>query len=157
MLCPMSFSPSPLENVARGAGTFSSLSLSNLERFGIFAWNLSHADKTPLETFWYTQFWSETFVFDYCLGFFLLLAVIFANFFLYSINQVIKTKYIILELKVPGPMSTISETYNYAHNILELADVLPNVYFTTNMKRNYLLIKILNTSWLKSFQLTYNL
>ena len=80
------------------------------------------------------------------LVFFLLLAVIFANFFLYSINQVIKTKYIILELKVPGPMSTISETYNYAHNILELADVLPNVYFTTNMKRNYLLIKILNTS-----------
>ena len=43
-------------------------------------------------------------------------------------------------------MSTISETYNYAHNILELADVLPNVYFTTNMKRNYLLIKMLNTS-----------
>ena len=31
-------------------------------------------------------------------------------------------------------MSTISKTYNCAHNILELADILPNVYFTTNMK-----------------------
>ena len=51
-------------------------------------------------------------------------------------------------------MSTISETYNYAHNILELAGILPNVYFTTNMKRNYLLIKMLNMGWLKSCQST---
>ena len=51
-------------------------------------------------------------------------------------------------------MSTISETYNYAHNILELAGILPNVYFTTNMKRNYLLIKMLNMGWLKSGQST---
>ena len=43
-------------------------------------------------------------------------------------------------------MSTISETYNCAHNILELADILPYAYFTTNMKRNYLLIKMLNKS-----------
>ena len=43
-------------------------------------------------------------------------------------------------------MSTISETYNYAHNILKLADILPYVYFTKNMKQNYLLIKMLNTS-----------
>ena len=38
-------------------------------------------------------------------------------------------------------MSTISETYNYAHNILELAHILPYVYFTTNMKRNIFTIK----------------
>ena len=31
-------------------------------------------------------------------------------------------------------MSTTSETYNCAHNILELADILPYVYFATNMK-----------------------
>ena len=43
-------------------------------------------------------------------------------------------------------MSTISETYNCVDNILELADILPKVHFTTNMKRNYLLIKMLNTS-----------
>ena len=43
-------------------------------------------------------------------------------------------------------MSTISETYNCGHNILELADILPNVYFTANMKWIYLLIKMLNTS-----------
>ena len=51
-------------------------------------------------------------------------------------------------------MSTISENYNYAHNILELAGILPNAYFTTNMKRNYLLIKMLNMGWLKSCQST---
>ena len=28
-------------------------------------------------------------------------------------------------------MSAISETYNWAHNILELVDILPNVYFAT--------------------------
>ena len=43
-------------------------------------------------------------------------------------------------------MSAISEPYNCADNILELSDILPNVYFTTNMKRNYLQIKMLNTS-----------
>ena len=43
-------------------------------------------------------------------------------------------------------MGTISEIYNCADKILELADILPKVYFTTNMKRNYLLIKMLNTS-----------
>ena len=31
-----------------------------------------------------------------------------------------------LELKVPWPMSAISEIYNRTHNILELEDVLPN-------------------------------
>ena len=43
-------------------------------------------------------------------------------------------------------MSTISETYNCAHNVLDPADILPYVYFATNMKWNYLLIKMLNTS-----------
>ena len=44
---------------------------------------------------------------------------------MYSINQVIKKKHILLELKVPWPMSAISESYNRTHNILELEDVLP--------------------------------
>ena len=43
-------------------------------------------------------------------------------------------------------MITIYETYNCPHNILKLADILPIVYFTTNMKRNYLQIKMLHTS-----------
>ena len=29
-------------------------------------------------------------------------------------------------------MSAISETYNRVHNILELVDILPTVYFTTS-------------------------
>ena len=41
--------------------------------------------------------------------------------FLYSVNQGIKAKYILLELKVPWPMSAISETYNRAHYVLELS------------------------------------
>ena len=59
-------------------------------------------------------------------------AVIFANFFLHSISYVIKEKYILLEIKVPWPMSAISETYNRTHNILELVDILPNISFTTS-------------------------
>ena len=39
-------------------------------------------------------------------------------------------KYILLEIKVPWPMSDISETYNRDHNILELVNILPNVSFT---------------------------
>ena len=74
----------------------------------------------------------ETSVFDDCLGFFHFIAVIVANFFLYSINSVIKMKHILLELEVPRPMSAISETYNRAHNILGLVDILTNVSFTTN-------------------------
>ena len=31
-------------------------------------------------------------------------------------------------------MSAISETYNYAHKILELVDILPNISFATNWK-----------------------
>ena len=35
-------------------------------------------------------------------------------------------------------MSTISETYNRAHNIFELVDILPNVSFTTSeTERDY--------------------
>ena len=35
-------------------------------------------------------------------------------------------------------MSVISETYNRAHNILELVDILPNVTFiTSETKRDY--------------------
>ena len=35
-------------------------------------------------------------------------------------------------------MNVISETYNRAHNILELVDILPNVTFiTSETKRDY--------------------
>ena len=35
-------------------------------------------------------------------------------------------------------MSAISESYNRAHNILELVDILPNVSFTTSQtERDY--------------------
>ena len=53
-------------------------------------------------------------------------------FFPYSINYVIKAKYILLESKVSWHMSAISETYNRGHNISELADILPNVSFTAS-------------------------
>ena len=76
-------------------------------------------------------------------------AIIFADFLLYSINEVIKMKYILLELKVPWPMNTISETYNRVHNILELVDILPNVSFKTS---ETVLIKMVNTSWLMGCQ-----
>ena len=43
-----------------------------------------------------------------------------------------------LELKVPRPMSAISETYIGANNILELVDVLPNVSSTASeTERDY--------------------
>ena len=64
--------------------------------------------------------------------FFSFTAVIFDNFFPYSINYVIKTKYIFLELKVLCPMSATSETYNHGYKILELVDILQNVSFTTS-------------------------
>ena len=158
MLCLMSFSPLSLKSGVGETGVFQSLFLSTSEQVGIFAWSLNHADKASLETFWYTQFWNlKHLSLTIVLFFFLLFAVIFANFFLYSINPVIKAKYTVLEWKVPWPMSTISETYNCAHSILELADILLYVYFTTNMKRNYLLVKMLNKIWLKSYQSTYDL
>ena len=34
-------------------------------------------------------------------------------------------------------MSAISETYNRGHNILEIADILPNVSFTGETERDY--------------------
>ena len=53
-------------------------------------------------------------------------------------SQVVKTKYTLLWLKVPWPMSAISETYNRGHDILELVDILPNVSFTASeMERDY--------------------
>ena len=54
---------------------------------------------------------SEISVYENCLVL-KLFPVIFAKLFLCSISQVIKTKHILLELKVPWPMSDISETYN---------------------------------------------
>ena len=47
-------------------------------------------------------------------------------------------KYIYLELTISWPMSAISETYDRAHNILELLDIFLNISFTTNeTERNY--------------------
>ena len=36
-------------------------------------------------------------------------------------------------------MSAISETYNRAHNILEVVDILPNVFFFILVKRNVII------------------
>ena len=59
-------------------------------------------------------------------------------FFLYSINYVIETKYILLEFKASGTMSAISEICNGGHSILELVDIIPNVSFTTSeTERDY--------------------
>ena len=66
------------------------------------------------------------------LYFFTFTAVIFDNFFPYCLNYVIKTKYILLELKALCSMSANSETYNRGYKILELAGILPNVSFTTS-------------------------
>ena len=61
--------------------------------------------------------------------FFQLFAVIFENSFLYSVDQGIKAKYVLLELKVPWPMSAISETYNRARYISEIVYIYPKVPF----------------------------
>ena len=56
MLCPISFSPLSLESAGERRAYFChSLWTHTQEQFGIFAWNLNHADKTSLETFYYTQ------------------------------------------------------------------------------------------------------
>ena len=134
MLCPMSFIPSSLESGREGRVYFCHSPWTYIpKQVGIFAWNLNHADKTSLETFWHTQVWNlrhmaSTIVLDFFKHF----AVIFAKFFLYSIKQAIKTKYVLFELKVPWPTNAISETYNRAHTIVELVDILPNVFFTTS-------------------------
>ena len=151
MLCPMSFTPSSLgsggdrEDVMlyvlypfvfrerRGwRGYFCHISWTYTpERLESFVWNLNHANKTLSETLKF-EIWN-----------------------LYSINYVIKTKYILLELKASWPMSAFSEIYNCGHNILELVDVLPNVSFTTKRTGTWLLLtKMVNTSWLTSFQTT---
>ena len=72
-------------------------------------------------------------VYELIIGFsFNILLSFLPTFFPYSINYVIKAKYILLESKVSWHMSAISETYNRGHNILELADILPNVSFTAS-------------------------
>ena len=50
-------------------------------------------------------------------------------------------------------MSAITETYDCAHNILELVDIFSNVSFTTSETETRLLLKkMINTSWLTSCQ-----
>ena len=81
---------------------------------------------------------SEISVFDNCLVFVffvfcLLFAVIFANFFPYFKNYIIKMKYVLLELKNTMTHEWgISESYNGGHNILELSDILLSVFLTTS-------------------------
>ena len=70
---------------------------------------------------------SEIFIFDDSFVFLNFLLLFLLTFFPYSINYVIKAKYMLLELKPRWAMSAISETYNRDHNILELVDILPNV------------------------------
>ena len=44
-------------------------------------------------------------------------------------------------------MSAISETYNHARNTLELVDILPNVFFSQQVKQNVIITKkMVNTS-----------
>ena len=75
----------------------------------------------------YSSSKSEIPVFDDCLAI-LTFSCLFAIFF--SVKYGMKRKYILLELKVPCPMSVIPETYNGAHNDRQLGDILPNVSFT---------------------------
>ena len=44
-------------------------------------------------------------------------------------------------------MSAISEIYNRAHNILELADILPNISLTTSETRVIITNKIGKYQW----------
>ena len=60
-----------------------------------------------------------------------------------------------LELKVLWPISAISKTYNRAHNVLQVVDISPNVFFHKKWNETWLLlIKIVNTSWLLICQTT---
>ena len=135
MIWAMSFSPSSLEN---GGEVFFSLFLNiypRTERLPIFVENLRLANKTSLETFCRTQIWNLKYLFSTIVLFFFNFLLLFSLFFPNSINYVIKAKYILLELKAPWLMSTISETYN---NILELASILQNASFkTSKVERDY--------------------
>ena len=104
------------------------------EWLGNFARSFNHAEITSLETFWHTQVWNLKYLslIIVLFFFFTFTAAIFDNFFPYSINYVIKTKYILLKLKALCPMSAISETYNRGYKILQLVDILPNVSFMTS-------------------------
>ena len=103
----MSLIPSYLESRVEGSGgIFVTLWMQTPERLDIFFWNLNHANKTSLESFWDTQVWNlRKSDFDNCLVFFYFLLLFFANFFPYFINYVIKTKYILLGSKAPWSMS----------------------------------------------------
>ena len=139
--CYDSFSPSSLGRGEEGGVYFCHSSITHtLEWLGIFSWNSSHAKKNFVRNILtHSSLKPEISVFYDCLvSFLIFFAVIFANFFLHSINYVIKEKYILLERKIPWTMSAISETYNRTHNILELVDILPNIFFATSeTKRDY--------------------
>ena len=114
MLCSISWSPLSLESGRKGRVYFCHSSWTHTpEQLGIFMWNLKHANKTSLETFWRTQVWNLKYL---CLTI-ALIFFFFFNFLLlflrstscvwnkisikYVINICIKTKHILLELKVP--------------------------------------------------------
>ena len=138
MIWAMSFSPSSLENGGEGGGIF--LTLPEHIPQNRTASNFRRKFETCKQNFIrnilpHSNLKSEISVFDDCLFFFLTFCCYFRYFFPNSINYVIKAKYILLELKAPWLMSTISETYN---NILELASILQNASFkTSKVERDY--------------------
>ena len=138
MIWAMSFSPSSLENGGEGGGIFLTLpehipqnrTASNFRR------KFETCKQNFIRNICRTQIWNLKYLFStIVLFFFLTFCCYFRYFFPNSINYVIKAKYILLELKAPWLMSTISETYN---NILELASILQNASFkTSKVERDY--------------------
>ena len=81
MLFPMSFSPSSLEKGREGRVYFCHTPWRHTpEHVGIFVWNLNHAYKTSLETFWHIQVGNLKQLRLTIVSFFYVFAVVFANF-----------------------------------------------------------------------------
>ena len=92
MLCPMSLSPSSLESGGE-KGVYHSPWTHTAERLGIFVWNLNHANKNSLETFWHTQVWSLKYLFLTIILLFLTLCCYFYQLFLFSLTSWKVSKY----------------------------------------------------------------
>ena len=135
----MSLSPSSLESGGEGGDVFLTLPeriFQNSLEFLSEIWTM--LTKLPWNFFCTLKFLNLKYL-SLTIALFLLFAVIFAKFFPYSINYVIKPKNILLELNASiMPMSAISETCNHGQSILELVDFLPNVSFTkSETERDY--------------------
>ena len=92
ILCPMSLSPSSLESGGE-KGVYHSPWTHTAERLGIFVWNLNHANKNSLETFWHTQVWSLKYLFLTIILLFLTLYCYFYQLFLFSLTSWKVSKY----------------------------------------------------------------